>query len=61
VDADSHHGFRHLGHKNDHAIIAAEAVVYDALYAYCQEMVCRGKLDGQFRGLDRPVALWLLR
>ena len=42
-------GFRHLGHKNDHEIIAAEAVVYDALYAYCQEMVHRGKLDGQFR------------
>jgi hypothetical protein len=42
-------GFRHLGHKNDQEIIAAEAVVYDALYAYCQEMVRRGKLDGQFR------------
>jgi hypothetical protein len=29
--------------------ISAEAVVYEALYAYCQEMVCRGKPDGQFR------------
>ena len=42
-------GFRHLGHKDDHAVIAAESVVYDALYAYCREMVCRGKPDGQFR------------
>lgn len=39
-------GFRHLGFKDDHEIIAAEAVVYDALYAYCQEMVSRGKPDG---------------
>src|SRR5262249_44370485 len=42
-------GFRHLGLKDDPAIIAAESVVYDALYAYCQEMVRRGKPDGQFR------------
>jgi hypothetical protein len=42
-------GFRHLGYKDDHELIAAEAVVYDALYAYCQEMVRRGKPDGQFR------------
>ena len=41
-------GFRHLGFKDDHQIIAAEAIVYDALYAYCQEMVRRGKPDGQF-------------
>jgi hypothetical protein len=41
-------GFRHLGYKDDHAIIAAESIVYDALYAYCQEMVRRGKPDGQF-------------
>jgi hypothetical protein len=41
-------GFRHLGYKDDHEIIAAESIVYDALYAYCQEMVRRGKLDGQF-------------
>ena len=41
--------FRHLGFKNDHEVIAAESVVYDALYAYCQEMVRRGKPDGQFR------------
>jgi hypothetical protein len=42
-------GFRHLGYKNDPEMIAAESVVYDALYAYCQEMVRRGKPDGQFR------------
>jgi hypothetical protein len=28
-------GFRHLGFKDDHEILAAESVVYDALYAYC--------------------------
>jgi hypothetical protein len=42
-------GFRHLGLGNDHAISAAEWNVYDALYAYCQEMVRRGKPDGAFR------------
>lgn len=42
-------GFRHLGLKDDHAIIAAESIVYDALYAYCGEMVRRGKSDGLFR------------
>ena len=42
-------GFRHLGYKDDHEVIAAESVVYDALYAYCREMVRRGKPDGQFR------------
>jgi len=42
-------GFRHLGFKDDHEMIAAEAIIYDALYGYCQEMVRRGKPDGQFR------------
>src|SRR5438067_11501277 len=32
-------GFRHLGYKDDHALNAAEWIVYDALYAYCQETV----------------------
>jgi hypothetical protein len=41
-------GFRHLGFKDDHQLIAAEAIVYDALYGYCQEMVRWGKPDGQF-------------
>ncbi len=39
-------GFRHLGLKDDHAINAAEWIVYDALYAYCQEMVRRGRPNG---------------
>src|SRR5437867_7379751 len=42
-------GFRHLGYKSDHEQIAAEKIVYDALYAYCQEMVRRGKSDGAFK------------
>jgi hypothetical protein len=42
-------GFRHLGLGNDHEINAAEWIVYDALYAYCQEMVKRGKPGGAFR------------
>jgi hypothetical protein len=42
-------GFRHLGFPGDGALIAAESIVYDSLYAYCQEMVRRGKPDGQFR------------
>ena len=42
-------GFRHLGFKHDHEINAAEWIVYDALYAYCQEMVHQAKPDGMFR------------
>jgi hypothetical protein len=41
-------GFRHLGYKNDHEQVAAESIVYDALYAYCQEMIRRGKPNGAF-------------
>jgi hypothetical protein len=41
-------GFRHLGLKDDHEINAAEWIVYDALYAYCQEMMRRGKTSGAF-------------
>ena len=29
-------GFRHLGYADDHAVNAAQWIVYDALYAYCQ-------------------------
>ena len=36
-------GFRHLNFRNDHEINAAEWIVYDALYAYCKEMVKREK------------------
>lgn len=42
-------GFRHMGYKDDHEVNAAEWIVYDALYAYCQEMVRRGKTEGAFK------------
>lgn len=42
-------GFRHLGYKDDHEINAAEWIVYDALYAYCQEMIRQGKANGAFK------------
>jgi hypothetical protein len=41
-------GFRHLGYKDDHELNAAEWIVYDALYAYCEEMVRRGQPKGAF-------------
>ena len=34
-------GFRHLGFKDDHEINAAEWIVYDALYAYCQNTIAQ--------------------
>jgi hypothetical protein len=43
-------GFRHLGYKDDHEQNAAEWIVYDALYAYCQESVRQGKPEGMFKG-----------
>jgi hypothetical protein len=43
-------GFRHLGFRDDHALNAAEWIVYDALYAYCREMVRQGKPNGAFVG-----------
>jgi hypothetical protein len=42
-------GFRHLGFQDDHEVNAAEWIVYEALYAYCQEMVRKGKLEGAFK------------
>jgi hypothetical protein len=42
-------GFRHLGFADDHAINAAEWIVYDALFAYCEEMVRHGKFNGAFK------------
>mgnify|MGYP006266826323 CR=1 FL=1 len=42
-------GFRHLGLKDDQEINAAEWVVYDALYAYCKEMIKRDKPNGAFK------------
>ena len=41
-------GFRHLGLVDDHAVIAAESVVSDALYACCREMVRQGRVPGAF-------------
>jgi len=41
-------GFRHLGYKDDHAINAAEWIVYDSLYAYCREMIKQGKHHGAY-------------
>jgi hypothetical protein len=42
-------GFRHLGFKDDHEINSAEWIVYDALYAYCAEMVRQAKPEGMFK------------
>jgi hypothetical protein len=42
-------GFRHLSLGDDHAVLAAESIVYDALYAYCEEMVRRGRPNGAFK------------
>jgi hypothetical protein len=39
-------GFRRLGFKDDHEINAAEWIVYDALYAYSQLMVEKGRPHG---------------
>ncbi len=41
-------GFRHLEYKDDWQINCAEWIVYDALYAYCREMVRQGKPSGAF-------------
>lgn len=36
-------GFRHLGLRDDHEIIERESIVYDALYAYCCNLLDRGR------------------
>lgn len=41
-------GFRHLGFADDIQVNEAEWIVYDALYAYCQEMVKQGRPAGAF-------------
>ena len=41
-------GFRGLGYKNDLELNAAEWIVYDALYAYCTQMVKERKPAGAF-------------
>ena len=38
-------GFQHLGLKDDHDILAKEFIVYDALYAYCQQAVFDAQLS----------------
>jgi hypothetical protein len=42
-------GFSLLGFRDDQAQNDAEWIVYDALYAYCREMVAAGKPEGAFR------------
>ena len=42
-------GFRGLGYRDDHELNAAEWIVYDALYAYCQQVTRRGTLEGAAR------------
>jgi hypothetical protein len=42
-------GFRHLGLRDDHEMLEKESIVYDALYAYCQEMIRRNQPDGAFQ------------
>jgi hypothetical protein len=34
-------GFRQLGFKDDHELNAAEWIVYDALFAYCQQVTAK--------------------
>ena len=50
-------GFRHLGFKDDHEINNAEWIVYDALYAYCQERIRGG---GQGEGLKQLTSIVVL-
>ena len=42
-------GFRQLGFRDDHELNRAEWIVYDALYAYCRQMVEQGRLAGAAR------------
>ena len=42
-------GFRHLGLADDHGILQAESIVYDAMYAYCQCAIEQGRADGLFK------------
>lgn len=36
-------GFRRLGLKDDHEILEKEFILYDALYAYCQQKIKEGE------------------
>src|SRR5687767_13394393 len=43
-------GFSQMGFADDHAINAAEWIVYDALYVYCQHRIAQGMLHGKRKG-----------
>ncbi len=55
--------FRYLGLKDGHEIDSAEWIVYDAVYAYCQEMVRRGEPNGAFKDSNRmkKAQAWVTR
>ena len=36
-------GFRYLGFRTDHDLVAAESIVYEALYEYCRASVQSGR------------------
>jgi hypothetical protein len=40
-------GFRHLGLRDDHEILAKEFIVYDALYAYCRQQAQAASGEGR--------------
>lgn len=42
-------GFRHLGLADDHELLRAESIVYDALLAYCRHCVEAGRPEGDFK------------
>ena len=39
-------GFRYLNLKDDHEILDKEFIVYDALYAYCQQTISKKEISG---------------
>jgi hypothetical protein len=49
-------GFRQLALPDDHAVLKAEFIVYDALYAYCRHMTATGRLNGAFQEPDHRSA-----
>lgn len=40
---------------NDHEINYAAWIVYDALFAYCRQMVEAGMPEGRFKATDKGV------
>jgi len=49
--------FRDLGYKDDYEVNAAEWIVYDALYASCQEMVKQGLKTNPLRLLKNGLMM----